>query len=194
MSKPNVLTFGACAQRLTQNGYTAVSAIAPDGTWDAAATGHFRAWTAFEASEHPVAVRLRSAHRNLTTMVLEPFAIEDAELLERVRALLAEHGLTAGPYRVGSDGRECYLLRSGFEIPTYRPALDGAVVFGTGSLLALDGQWKNGTLLDVTVAELPAAPRELIETVAGALEHLPFQLAEEHRPPPQPTLEAWIGQ
>ena len=193
--KPNSTpTFGACASRLRSNGYEPISAIAPLGAqFDENLTGKLRDWTEFEISEHPVAVRLQSPSGGLCTLVLTPAAIADPELLDRVRAVLEKSGLTAGPCRLGSDGREVYPLRAGIGRASGE-ALDGAVQFGRGVLLPLDGRWERGDLLSVQRAELPEVDADAVRAACAALSGLPYRLAEERRPPPAPSLEAWIGQ
>ena len=193
--KPNsTMTYGACAARLRSNGYEPVSAIAPLGAeYDGNLTSKFVAWEPHEISEHPVAVRLAAPTGGLCVLVLNPAAIADLELLERVRALLTDRGLTAGPCRLGSDGREVYPLRAGFSRSTGE-ALDGAVHFGRGTLLPCDGRWERGDLLNVARAELPECDADTVRAACSDLSSLPYQLAEERRPPPQPTIEAWIGQ
>ena len=187
-------TYGACAARLRANGYEPISAIAPLGAeYDGNLTSKFVAWEPHEISEHPVAVRLASPTGGLCLLVLNPAAIADLELLERVRALLTDRGLTAGPCRLGSDGREVYPLRAGFSRSTGE-ALDGAVHFGRGTLLPCDGRWERGDLLDVQRSELPECDAAAVRAVCSDLSSLPYQLAEERRPPPAPSLEAWIGQ
>ena len=193
--KPNsTMTYGACAARLRSNGYEPVSAIAPLGSeYDGNLTSKFVAWEPHEISEHPVAVRLQSPSGGLCVLVLNPAAIEDPELLERVRALLTDRGLTGGPCRNGSDGREVYPLRAGYS-RVAGEALDGAVTFGRGTLLPCDGRWERGDLLNVARAELPEGDSDIVRAVCADLNGLPYRLAEERRPPPQPSLEAWIGQ
>ena len=191
--KTNMPTYGACAARLRSNGYAPVSAIAPLGSeYDGNLTSKFVAWEPHEISEHPVAVKLQSPSGGLCVLTLNPAAIADPELLELVRALLAEHGLTAGPCRLGSDGRETYPLRAGYSRSTGE-ALDGAVTFGRGTLLPCDGRWERGDLLNVARGDLPEVDADLVRAVCGELNGLPYKLAAERRPPPQPSLEAWIG-
>ena len=193
--KPNsTMTYGACAARLRSNGYEPVSAIAPLGAeYDGNLTSKFVAWEPHEISEHPVAVRLAAPAGTLTLLVLDPHAMEDPELLERVRVLLTDRGLTGGPCRLGSDGRETYPLRAGYSRST-GDALEGAVQFGRGVLLPLDGRWERGDLLNVARAELPEGDSDIVRAVCSDLSSLPYRLAEERRPPPAPSLEAWIGQ
>ena len=192
--KTTVLTFGACASRLRSNGYEPLSAAAPLGSeYDGNLTSKFVAWEPHEISEHIAAVRLQSPSGTLCALVLDPAVIADPELLERVRAVLEKSGLTAGPCRLGSDGREVYPLRAGFG-RVAGDALDGAVRFGRGTLLPLDGSWPRGTLLDVPRAELPECDADTVRAVCADLNGLPYRLAEARRPPPQPSIEAWIGQ
>lgn len=192
--KTNIPTYGACAARLRSNGYELISAIAPLGAeYDGNLTSKFVAWEPHEISEHPVAVRLQSPTGTLTLLVLNPAAIADPELLERVRAVLEKSGLTAGPCRTGSDGRETYALRAGYSRAA-GSALGDAVTFGRGTLLPLDGRWERGDLLNVTRAELPEVDADTVRAVCADLNGLPYRLAQERRPPPQPSLEAWIGQ
>ena len=175
-------TFGACAEKLRQNGYEPCSAVAPLGVYSQHLTGHHRAWQPWEISEHPVAVRLIG----LGVLVIDPAQITDPELLERVRSALA--GATCGPCRVGSDGREVYPLQA-FGRPD-AGALDGAVRLACYGLLPLDGRWERGTLLDVARAELPSADE--LPAVLETLGRLPFVLAAERRPPPAPSIEGWL--
>ena len=192
--KTNIPTYGACAARLRANGYEPISAIAPLGAeYDGNLTSKFVAWEPHEISEHPVAVRLQSPTGTLTLLVLTPAAIEDPELLERVRAVLEKSGLTAGPCRTGSDGRETYPLRAGYSRAAGN-ALAGAVTFGRGTLLPLDGRWERGDLLTAARHELPEVDSDIVRSTCAELAGLPYRLAEERRPPPQPSLEAWIGQ
>ena len=192
--KTNIPTFGACASKLRANGYEPVSAIAPLGSeYDGNLTSKFVAWEPHEISEHPAAVRLASPVGGLCLLVLNPAAIADLELLDRVRALLTDRGLTAGPCRTGSDGRECAPLRAGFS-RVAGSALGDAVTFGRGTLLPLDGRWERGDLLTAARHELPEVDSDIVRATCAELAGLPYRLAEERRPPPQPSLEAWIGQ
>ena len=163
-----LVTYGACAEKLRQNGYAPCSAVAPLGVYDENLTGHHREWQPHEISEHPAAVELTG----MAVLVLAPAAIADVELLERVRAELA--AATSGPCRVGSDGLETYPLQA-----FGRPAAD-----------ALDGRWDRGTLLDVARTELPSADE--LPAVLEGLGRLPFLLAAERRPPPAPSIEGWL--
>ena len=192
--KPNsTMTYGACAARLRSNGFEPVSAVAPLGSeYDGNLTSKFVSWEPHEISEHPVAVRLAAPTGTLCALTLDLRSIEDPELLERVRAVLEKSGLTAGPCRTGSDGREVHVLRAGYSRCTGE-ALDGAVTFGRGTLLPLDGRWERGDLLNVARAELPEADSDLVRSVCAELNGLPYKIAEERRPPPQPSIEAWIG-
>ena len=175
-------TFGAAAARLRANGYEPVSAVAPRGVYAAHLTGNHRPWEPHEVSEHPVAIELTG----MAVLVIAPAAIADAELRERVRAALA--GATAGPCRIGSDGLETYPLQA-FGRPA-ADALDGAVHLACDGLLPLDGRWERGTLLDVARSELP--PADELPAVLENLGRLPFVLAAERRPPPEPSIEGWL--
>ena len=175
-------TFGAAAARLRANGYAPCSAVAPLGVYAANLTGHHREWQPWEISEHPVAVELTG----MAVLVIAPAEIADVELLERVRAELA--GATAGPCRVGSDGLEVFPLQA-FGRPA-GDALDGAVRLLCDGLLPLDGRWERGTLLDVARSELPSADE--LPAVLETLGRLPFVLAAERRPPPEPSIEGWL--
>ena len=175
-------TFGAAAARLRENGYEPVSAVAPRGVYDENLTGHHREWQPWEISEVPVAVELTG----LAVLVIDPSKIADVELLERVRAALA--GATAGPCRIGSDGRETYPLQA-FGRPA-GDALDGAVHLVCDGLLPLDATWRGGDLLTVPRTELPSADE--LPAVLETLGRLPFVLAAERRPPPAPSLEGWL--
>ena len=177
-----LVTYGACAEKLRQNGYAPCSAVAPRGVYEQHLTGHHREWQPWEISEHPVAVELTG----MAVLVIAPAAIADAELLERVRAELA--GATAGLCRVGSDGLETYPLRA-FGRPS-GDALDGAVHLVCDGLMPLDGRWERGTLLDVARSELPSA--DDLPGVLESLGRLPYVLAAERRPPPAPSLEGWL--
>ena len=185
-------TFGSAARRLRELGYSPVSAVAPYGLFDESVTGKFREWTDCEVSEHPVAVLLSGGRQNFCVLQVNPTQIVDAECLERTRELLRKAGLTAGPCRVGSDGCECWPLRVGIGRPS-ATALGGAVVIGAGTLLPLDATWRNGSLLDVPARELPAVEPDAVQALLAEVNRLPYLLAEERRPPPQPTIEAWIG-
>ena len=177
-----ILTFGACAEKLRQNGYEPCSAVAPLGVYAAHLTGNHRPWQPHEISEHPVAVELTG----VAALVIDPSKIEDAELVQRVRAAVA--GATSGPCRIGSDGLETYPLQA-FGRPA-ADALDGAVHLGSDGLLPLDGRWERGTLLDVARTELPSADE--LPRVLETLGRLPFILAAERRPPPLPSIEGWL--
>ena len=177
-----LVTYGACAEKLRQNGYEPCSAVAPLGVYDENLTGHHREWQPWEISEVPVAVELTG----LAVLVIDPSKIEDVELLERVRAALA--GATAGPCRIGSDGRETYPLQA-FGRPA-GDALDGAVHLVCDGLLPLDATWRGGDLLTVPRTELPSADE--LPAVLETLGRLPFVLAAERRPPPAPTLRGWL--
>ena len=178
-------TFGAAAARLRANGYEPCSGVAPRGVYEQHLTGHHRPWEPHEISEHPVAVELTG----MAVLVLDPSKIEDVELAERVRAALA--GAISGPCRVGSDGLETYPLGVGIGQPSGE-ALDGAVMIGGGTLLPLDGNWKNGTLLDIPRAELPEITPDGADTLMSGLNALPYVLAAERRPPPPPSLAGWL--
>ena len=177
-----LVTYGACAEKLRQNGYEPCSAVAPLGVYDENLTGHHREWQPWEISEVPAAVELTG----LAVLVIAPVAIADVELLERVRAELA--AATSGPCRIGSDGREIYPLQA-FGRPA-GDALDGAVRLVCEGLLPLDGRWERGTLLDVARSELP--PADDLRGVLESLGRLPFILAAERRPPPAPSIEGWL--
>ena len=177
-----LVTYGACAEKLRQNGYAPCSAVAPLGVYDENLTGHHREWQPWEISEVPVAVELTG----LAVLVIDPSKIADVELLERVRAALA--GATAGPCRIGSDGRETYPLQA-FGRPA-GDALDGAVHLVCDGLLPLDATWRGGDLLTVPRTELPSADE--LPAVLETLGRLPFVLAAERRPPPAPTLRGWL--
>ena len=177
-----LVTYGACAEKLRQNGYAPCSAVAPLGVYDENLTGHHREWQPHEISEHPAAVELTG----MAVLVLAPAAIADVELLERVRAELA--AATSGPCRVGSDGLETYPLQA-FGRPA-ADALDGAVRLLCDGLMPLYGRWDRGTLLDVARTELPSADE--LPAVLEGLGRLPFLLAAERRPPPAPSIEGWL--
>ena len=177
-----LVTYGACAEKLRQNGYAPCSAVAPLGVYDENLTGHHREWQPHEISEHPAAVELTG----LAVLVIAPVAIADVELLERVRTALA--AATSGPCRIGSDGLEVYPLQA-FGRPA-GDALDGAVHLVCDGLMPLDGSWERGTLLDVARSELPSADE--LPAVLETLGRLPFVLAAERRPPPAPSLAGWL--
>ena len=200
------LSFGRLAARLRANGFDPVSALMPQGiVWrDVRNVVHFLQPSAFQISEHPVALRCFETTCPLVLLAVAPIA--DAALSERVFTVLERY--TSGPCRASSDGVRVWPLRpQGHDPVITRKALADAVSFehstplgfGMGfqstALLPLDAAWTHGSPLTVPRAELPAISGGEVEQLIAALEALPARLTEEHRrEQPRPARRAgWIG-
>lgn len=162
------LTLGAARERLFTNGYEPVSLLTPDGSPPP--------WS---VSEHPVAVRTL-ARNPLAALVLS--SPEDTALDQRIRTVLERRGLTRGPCRLGSDGRELWPLRAPDTLWA-TSTRDGALVLVCsvalgmgqgiqGALIPLDGSWPRGDLLSVSYAKLPALSSEEAASLFTELESL----------------------
>lgn len=180
------LTLGAVRAKLIANGYTPVPLLAPDGAHPAL------------VSEFLPALRTLGAN-TLAALILTP--PEDTTLNSRIRAVLERRGLTGGPVRVGSDGRELWPLRGEL---LARSALDGAVELicahsrGMGSglegaLIPLDGAWARGNLHEIPYRALPALSSADAAELFEEVDALPRRIAEERRPPPKPSRRAFLG-
>ncbi len=179
--QPGAATFGAAAPRLLALGYMPCAFPGAE-------------LPLFACSESPAAVRLGFG---LAALVVSDVLIADAELRARACGVLKGRGLLSGPHRVGSDGRRTYPLRCALWGAT-RSALDGAVELHAqrGTPLPLDGAWPRGTLLDVSLAELPQlvdADAERLFAPLGELVRLTYALRAERAPPPQPSRMGWLG-
>ncbi len=202
MNKPNSTpTLGSASRALAANGYAPVSLLQPLGEWVSAVSPFFAKLPSWRTSEHPAGVLCR-APSPLAVLVIAP--IEDTELAARVTKALADRGLLSGPVRRGSDGVDVRPLRAGVIPPGVRRALSGAVTieqsrkFGqfdepVSSIVPLDGHWSDGDLLTVPREKLPAIAADDVEALMSALDELPQQLAAERRPPPKPSIDAWLG-
>jgi hypothetical protein len=184
---PTTLTVGAAREKLIANGYTPVSALAPEDS---------HPWL---VSEHPVAVRTLGPNP-LALLILTPG--EDSALHQRIQAVLDHRGLNRGPQRIGSDQRTLWPLRSETELMG-RAALNGAVELVcaycpgrfqglVGSFLPLDGAWPKGDLLSLPYAKLPALSAEEADALFAELTALPFKAAAEQERP-KPSRRAYLG-
>lgn len=195
------LTLGATRERLVANGYLPVSMLMPFVPQDPSSPwkGGTQSPPPWLVSEHPAAVQTLGGGKHLAGLILTPQA--DAVLDRRTRAVLERAGLTRGPVRVGTDRRELWPLRAASR-DAHGVALKGAVemvgVFaggmGTGllgCLLPLDGAWPRGDLLSVPYEKLPDVGDW--RALFSELDRLPFQIAQEQRPPPKPSRRSWLG-
>ena len=188
---PVVLTYGACAAALAANGFTPVSATRPDGALsDLYGRMTMTALPDYAISEDPAGVRLG---RGVALLVLHLSPVEDADLRQRTLALLAGLKLLDGPCRIGADDRRCYPVRC--DATRRRSVLSGAVELHISGTLPLDAEWRNATLIDTPIADLPQLddPEQLFEPM-GPLASLPYSLAEERLPPPMPHVRGWLGE
>lgn len=214
-----IRTYGATRAKLTANGYAPVSALGPYGL------AYIARSPAPLLSQHPVAVLCWSGlkhgkygEKNVVALVLagnnaelaerirecHGDGVPAAELLERIRDVLAREGLTGGPVRYGDDGSELRPLRAETRIPLSSEILNGAfsMLFdgksGPGSdhyshFIPLDGKWSNGDLLAVKWDELPLITDDKISSLLKELEALPARIHVEHKPPPKPARSNWLG-
>jgi len=166
--------FGVAAPRLRALGY------------------HPLAWPRAEISPALQSEALVAVGGTLAVLTLAPIA--DPLLHERARGALKAHGLLAGPVRVGCDGVESRPLRSTKLWQPIYAALDEAIVLREISLILLDADWHEGTLLDVHHDELPKVPSadEVIQ-LFREIQALQATLAAERRPQPRPSRKAWIS-
>jgi hypothetical protein len=192
-------TYGSAAAKLRENGYTPVSALMPYGLTMATAPPFALPVLEHLISEHAPSVLCRSKRGDLVALVQTPQ--DDPALAGRIYATLGKHGITRGPYRLGSDGAKLWPLRCNPNVFT-RNALDGTVTLHFAvrgpveiysTIIPLDGIWPQGDLLTVSYEKLPVISEAELETMFQELSDLPYKMAEEARPPPKPTRAAWLG-
>lgn len=195
------LTLGAVAARLQAQGYQPVSALAPFGRMSMVNTQpmspQFVPHLVHLVSEHEPAILIRPP---LAVLVFTPPSDKTLEL--RVRMALEKRGLTRGPVRVGSDGRESRLIRLHGQGAAGPEVLDGVLridqqrnehrVLLVPTFLPLDGRWPDGDLLSVPMARLPEIDTDDLSKLFQEVSSAPYQIATE-RTPVKPSRRAWLG-
>jgi hypothetical protein len=156
-----MITYGATRAKLIENGFFACSAMRPDAKHNHALSEDIGAIKCISPRSFP------APSTNVVAVIIT------AVNKKRHLAVLAKHGLAAGPCRTDSAGNLTYVLRYDEYSPILSrqsEKLDGeaeaAVILDSGSgIIRLDGTWSNGDLLSTPRSDLPAIDNAGIEAL-----------------------------